>query len=101
MRLIDADILVEWLKKAGQFLKCCENHKEKTKLIGKIIDHIENEPTIDPENLRPQGVWEKYPDWAHIRCTNCKREFKKSEFAIKMKPFCPNCGAKMAGGDSQ
>lgn len=87
MRLIDADVIIEPLK-------TMEAAFEEIS-IASVIRDLKDAPTIDPESLRPQGEWEEYPDWAHIRCTNCKREFKKSEFAIKMKPFCPNCGAKM------
>lgn len=57
MRLIDADALVEWLKKAGGFLKIETDHKRITHIIGKIIDHIEAMPTIDPESLRKKGEW--------------------------------------------
>lgn len=40
------------------------------------------------------GEWEEYPDWSHLRCTNCKIEFER----IKMpstRHFCLNCGADM------
>lgn len=47
MRLIDADALIAWLKKAGNYLKSLEDSKELTRVIGKIIDHVEAMPTIE------------------------------------------------------
>lgn len=47
MRLIDADELRAWLIRAARFLKGDENHKVKTFLIGKIIDHIDKMQTVE------------------------------------------------------
>ena len=47
MRPIDADALIAWLKKAGNYLKSLEDSKELTRVIGKIIDHVEAMPTIE------------------------------------------------------
>ena len=43
------------------------------------------------------GRWEIYPDSAHLRCTNCKIEFKREKMP-DTRHRCPNCGAKMDGG---
>ena len=39
----------------------------------------------------------RYPK-AAIVCTNCRCAFKKD--ALWKRDFCPSCGAKMNGGDS-
>lgn len=98
-RLIDADALVEWLKRAGNFLKIETDHKRITHIIGKIIDHMEAMPTIDPESLRPKGEWIIRSWWQRKNrytvktCSACggnvKPKFKYN--------FCPNCGADMRG----
>ena len=54
-------------------------------------------PTIDPENLRPQGEWIKvgiYRDedgclCYEYGCSLCNR------IVDELEPYCPNCGAKM------
>ena len=48
MSLKDVDSIVAWLKKVGAFLKNLEDTKRERIMLGKIIDHIENQPTIDP-----------------------------------------------------
>ena len=98
MRLIDADALIAWLKKAGRYLKGLENQKESTLLIGKIIDHVAKMPTIDPESLRPQGEWIKVGTYRdedgclcyEYGCSLCNR------IVDELEPYCPNCGKKMA-----
>lgn len=40
------------------------------------------------------GEWEEYPDWSHLRCTNCKIEFERIKMP-RTRYFCPNCGADM------
>lgn len=83
MRLIDADALHE---KANGL-----NWKERS-----VIQHaLRVSPTIEAEPVR-HALWEEYPDWAHLRCTNCKMEFVKEKMP-DMRKRCPNCGCKMDG----
>ena len=44
-KLIDANELVQWLKRTGKWLKCLEDTRTERLQIGKIIYHIENMPT--------------------------------------------------------
>ena len=49
---------------------------------------------IDPESLRPQGEW--IHDYNNLYgCSNCMERETMSH--KHMKPYCPNCGAKMKG----
>lgn len=91
MRLIDADRMKEELLWGNVFLPAIQTNT--------LVDLIDNQPTIDPESLRPTSQLVQDTCGA-IKCKNCgfcvaiggknalhnaKREFR----------FCPNCGAKM------
>ena len=96
MRLKDADALVEWLKSAGKFLKIETDHKRITHIIGKIIDHIEAMPTIDPESLRKKG------EWKNGVCTICQFDLRcltdgESDLEQWVWDEGFDCGADMRG----
>lgn len=85
MRLIDADKLENEL-----MLNCSGVN---------LYSVIEDQPTIDPESLRPRGHWEKetvdgpdvvkYTSLLSAFCSRCgRRAWTKSN-------YCPHCGAKM------
>ena len=91
--LIDKDKLVEsmvWRDNQGMISS-----------IDDILDTIENEPTIDPESLRPTAHWVKDGDAENpyrgsgtkYHCSACgRRAGYKQRWLYK---FCPCCGAKM------
>lgn len=58
---------------------------------------IGEQPTIDPESLRPIGRWiwsELYDNnWRTLCCSNCF----ETEGARENAKYCPNCGAYMKG----
>ena len=88
MRLIDADTLIEKIRKfpnAGiRWFISAEA----------VFDTILNAPTIEP---RKKGKWilGGYEDMYYI-CNCCQH--KESEYYLKPKAnFCPNCGADMRG----
>ena len=92
VRLIDANVLKEKLLDKFNQSGAYTSYKYA---IGEALDYLNEQPTIDPESLRPHGEWERYkqPSGTHaVRCSHCKeRNGRKSR-------FYPNCGAKM--GDS-
>lgn len=61
---------------------------------------IEQQPTIDPESLRPKGRW-VYDDgnleWACSECLRAAHVNLGSISGYILSDFCPNCGAKMEG----
>ena len=62
-------------------------------VTGAVHEIIDRQPTIDPESLRPRGMW-KDACYYHDRplcyeCSNCGLK-------LMYKPnYCPFCGAKM------
>ena len=82
MRLIDADRMKEELLWGNVFLPAIQTNT--------LVDLIDNQPTIDPESLRPSGRWDDagYVVW----CSNCGEPYLP---AYKSYKYCPNCGAKM------
>lgn len=118
MRMIDADILTEGIKK--YFCNVCsepEIGKCKACDIAEILSMIDDTPTIDAEPVK-HGAWiEKKPsrmkwipdesdditeeettieDMIEQKCSICQRWSIKFAYHIEMN-FCPNCGAKMDG----
>lgn len=93
MRLIDADAF-----KMEDFRRCLD--------CDSIIQVIKTAPTIDPESLRPKGTWidrptGKYRAWQSW-CSVCgKRNGIGGITTNQHKPYCPNCGAKMAKDGEQ
>lgn len=64
--------------------------------IYEIIRLLVNEPTIDPESLRPHGRWVRPKlkptyriDAPYYKCSSC------GETEDYISQYCPNCGAKM------
>ena len=54
----------------------------------------------DPVDVREvvHGQWELYPSSMHRRCSICKMEYDRPKFNVRAN-YCPNCGAKMDGGN--
>lgn len=83
MRLIDTDALPTLATELR-----LKNGKTKH-FVGVEFDDIRNAPTIDPVR---HGEWiDSSNGWM---CTCCKMDTSKDW------NFCPNCGAKMDGGDA-
>jgi hypothetical protein len=89
MRLIDADAMRQGWLENGQ--------NEYVYDTNAVLDSIDEQPTIDPESLRPKGKWVKDGDF--LICLNCESEInvKNSLGVENRKNFCPNCGARMEG----
>ena len=69
-----------------------------------IKEWLAEQPTINPESLRPKGEWidKMVRDW---HCSECGESVPKQVrfdgycYDDKLN-FCPNCGADMRGGEA-
>ena len=55
---------------------------------------IENAPTVDAVEV-VHAMWNFDAEWWEYVCSNCRRAIGNA----KTYPYCPNCGAKMDGGN--
>lgn len=89
MRLIDADAMKEELLWGNVYLSDNETNA--------LVDLIDNQPTIDPESLRPRSYWEDVyqtgPCSFSGRCHACG--VRNDIPPVEQAYYCPNCGAKM------
>ena len=91
MRLVDADDLDE---KGIEF---------SDTNVYVPIEAIWNAPTIDAEPV-VHGEWiiERSPVEAEIKCSECGYSYIDADSYAKAEyNYCPNCGAKMDGGDQK
>ena len=71
--------------------------REKYDAWEEIIDALENIPSADVAPV-VHGVWvcvNKIDPISGYRCSKCRRRV-----GFDLTPYCPNCGAKMDGGDN-
>lgn len=91
MRCINADELLSWF----------DNHyDDEIVTVGYVSGLIKDSPTVEPE--RKTGKWRRRlvdcgfnADW---HCSRCGWKTSLEEHGYN---FCPNCGAKMDGGEQE
>lgn len=106
MRLIDADALRDKLhEECAECGNCSYYNPDGNCHIYMMLDILEEDAlTIDAEPAR-HGRWEEkpyknYPAYSVMRCSECGWFIHKSKLRNSDKfNFCPNCGAKMDGGE--
>lgn len=107
MRLIDADALLQTVSIKSVFGN--EINKMKCGELRKILEMIENAPTVEPPKMK--GEWCFTPD-NQLVCSCCyenptNRIIVYGNLIYDMTPirkrmkFCPNCGADMRGGQDE
>ena len=94
MRLIDADALISFID-MGHLrnpLESCFSERD-------VVDMLESRPTIEAEPVK-HGDWElRHVGHGHYwECSVCHKN--PCIYVTKDTKFCPNCGAKMDGGDT-
>lgn len=86
VRLIDANAMREdWLQ---------NGENEFIYDTNAVLDSIDAQPTVDAVEV-VRGRWIHKGAW-HIECSECKYILAHIGEA---KNYCPNCGAKMDGGN--
>lgn len=60
-----------------------------------ILDFLKECSTVDAVEV-VHGRWIRYPHGSGIYCSECKH---KRRYKDEQDNYCPNCGAKMDGGD--
>ena len=97
MRLIDADELREYWLYSGL--------NERVYDTNDVLYSIDDQPTIDPESLRPTAHWENeddfYGDSIVWFCSVCKDRFILNDGTPEENnyKYCPSCGARMVNAD--
>lgn len=98
-RYIDADELKESLKK----LKAKAYNQKYQQGLQDAIDGyfpqiIDNAPTADVQPVR-HGRWIATNDENKKRCSECDIIHLIAQYPHGKANYCPNCGAKMDGGE--
>lgn len=102
MRLIDADLLINCIRKSldKEMLKGTIREKGfEVYALTKFIEIVDAVPTEDPVK---HGKWEiKLDDYdsEYMMCSCCGAEFYDGDYGTVdiQHNYCPNCGARMDG----
>lgn len=112
VRLIDANALMDTIRQHEYQLATRLGSIDYGMFTLGIQQAVDEQPTINPEDYRPQGRWIE-TNWAEhdghgevitryeitaLKCSNCCCCFKKE--ALWRRNCCPNCGADMRGDAS-
>lgn len=65
-----------------------------------VIDMIDYAPTADVQEVK-HGRWIETNDDTMKRCTECDVIHLIAQYPHGNANYCPNCGAKMDGGDGK
>ena len=94
MRLIDAD---SFLTREIKRCHCVPSVGSGEKDYESLKWQLQQEPTVDAAPV-VHGRWVPLPSMApEYACSVCERDYTWGE--LEEAPYCPNCGAKMDGGN--
>ena len=86
MRLIDADELRDYWLYNGL--------NEKIYDTNDVLESIDEQPTIDPESMRPTAHWIRDSAGStNVVCSAC------NAISFAAYNFCPECGKRMVNAD--
>ena len=91
MRLIDADVL---MRTYAEFV-APSNRSDFARIPtwNDAVSLLGSAPTVDAEPVR-HGRW-IYTGFMEVKCSECSETFHE----LESTNYCPNCGAKMDGGE--
>lgn len=107
MRLIDANLAMRKIREYMEDYPNATARLAACRACLSILGDKQQVPTIDPESLRPHGRWVCVnAAYGRYECSACHAEDEDcsdyyGEHNVTGQDFCPNCGAKMDGGDNQ
>ena len=88
-----------------QYLEKCKKGAAVTNLVWAAIMAIERDvrdmPAADvAEVVHEKWLLDRWPSWPHRECSRCKIMIPRTkEVADQYWQYCPNCGARMDGGN--
>ena len=94
MRLIDADALMRTEAERCGSSPIVGTCTMNNRFLHKVLDEA---PTIDAEPVK-HGEWVADPPLEPWHCSVCG--FRAGDSMFGLSKFCPNCGAKMDGGEN-
>lgn len=101
MRLIDETELKEWVENWFYQHKYYHPYSKSNSIpCSELYDILERLPTIDAVEAK-HGEWidEKNGYYWFGKCSSCRKEFAIDGWYASDMNYCPNCGAKMDGGE--
>ena len=96
MRLIDGDALRDKSFMTGEHPTVNNPYRDLDEVVS--VDDIDNAPTIDVAPVK-HGHWIQV-DKNKRECSNCGIIVLIAVYPHGDKNYCPNCGARMDGGDT-
>lgn len=93
MRNIDADSLMQ------RVVEIQASDKSPEARVGEIIIAISEAPTVDAVPV-VHGRWKWYREENCVICSECGDVHYLGTMHQYSKNYCPNCGARMDGGEN-
>ena len=102
-RLIDANDLIAEINEAISNIAFTSPYQSDistmTSGMERVLDIVEDSPSVDAVEV-VHGRWEKSEYNGFVRCDKCKDVYIDESWLTDGKwNYCPNCGAKMDGGN--
>ncbi len=96
--------MAEYIERQAAIIEMMDNDIDHAQGIDgrEVVQILEDMPAADVVPVR-HGKWKKIGEWGRsYRCNRCGNflDFDGVDIGRGDANFCPNCGAKMDGGES-